>query len=56
MAYSGTISQTIFDTRRVIENAARRCKMPPQTLTAEHIDVANDQLYLMLSALANQGL
>lgn len=56
MAFSGTVSQTTFDTRRVIENAARRCKMPPQTLSAEHVDVANDQLYLLLSDLANRGL
>lgn len=56
MAYSGTISRTVFDTRRVIENAARRCKMPPQTLSAEHVDVANDQLYLLLSDLANRGM
>lgn len=55
MAYSGTVSQTTFDTRRVIEHAARRCKMPAQTLSAEHVDVANDLLYLLLSDLANQG-
>tara|TARA_R110000868_G_scaffold193085_1_gene437759 strand:+ start:634 stop:1620 length:987 start_codon:yes stop_codon:yes gene_type:complete len=56
MAFSGTVSQTTFDTRRVIENAARRCKMPPQTLTSEHVDVANDQLYLLLSDLSNRGI
>lgn len=56
MAYSGTVSQTTFDTRRVIENAARRCKMPPQMLSAEHVDVANDQLYLLLSDLSNRGI
>jgi hypothetical protein len=56
MAFSGTVSQTVFDTRRVIENAARRCRVPPQTLTAEHIEVANDQLYLLLSDLANRGI
>lgn len=56
MAYSGTVSQTTFDTRRVIENAARRCKLPPQSLSAEHIDVAKDQLYLLLSDLANRGI
>lgn len=55
MAYSGTISQTTFNTRRVIEHATRRCKMAVQTLSAEHIDVANDVLYLLLSDLANQG-
>lgn len=29
--------------------------MPAQQITAEHIDIANDQLYLFLSDLANQG-
>jgi hypothetical protein len=56
MAYSGTVSQTTFNTRRVIENAARRCKMPAQSLSAEHIDIANDQLYLLLSELSNRGI
>ena len=56
MAYSGTVSQTTFNTRRVIEHAARRCKLPAQQLTSEHVDVANDLLYLLLSDLANQGL
>lgn len=56
MAFSGTISQTTFDTRRVIENAARRCKLPPQSLSAEYIDVAQDQLYLLLSDLSNRGM
>ena len=56
MAYSGTVSQTTFDTRRVIENAVRRCKVPVQQITAETIDVAKDQLYLMLSDFANSKL
>lgn len=56
MAYSGTVSQTTFNTRRVIENAARRCKLPAQSLSAEHIDIANDQLFLLLSDLANRGI
>jgi len=56
MAFSNTVSQTTFTTRRVIENAARRCKIPPQSLTAEHIDVASDQLYLLLSDLSNRGI
>lgn len=55
MAFSDTISTTVFNTRKVIENAARRCKIPPQTLSAEHVEVANDVLYLLLSDLANQG-
>lgn len=56
MAYSGTVSQTAFDTRRVIEHAARRCKLPAQSLTSEHVDIAKDQLYLLLSELANRGI
>lgn len=55
MAYSGTVSQTVFDTRRVIDNAIRRCKLQAAQITAEYIDIANDQLYLMLSDWANDG-
>ena len=55
MAFSNTVSQTNFNTRRVIDNAIRRCKLTAQQITAEHIDTANDQLYLFLSDLANQG-
>lgn len=56
MAYSGTVSQTVFNTRRVIENAARRCKLTAEQLSAEYVDIANDQLFLMLSELSNQGI
>jgi hypothetical protein len=55
MAFSNTVSQTNFNTRRVIDNAIRRCKLSAQQITAEYIDIANDQLYLFLSDLANQG-
>ena len=55
MAYSNTVSQTVFNTRKVIENAIRRCKLPAETITAEHVDIVNDQLYLLLSDLANLG-
>lgn len=55
MAYSGTVSQTTFDTRKVIENAARRCRIQSAQLTAEHVDIAKDALHLLLSDLANQG-
>jgi hypothetical protein len=56
MAYSNTVSQTSFNTRRVIENAARRCKLPAQSLTPEHVDIANDQLFMLLSDLSNRGI
>lgn len=55
MAFSGTVSQTVFNTRRVIDNAVRRCKVPAQSITAEHLDIAKDQLFLFLGELANQG-
>ena len=55
MAYSNTVSQTVFNTRKVIDNAARRCKLPAESITAEYVDIANDQLYLLLADLANMG-
>lgn len=56
MAYSNTVSQTVFTTRRVIENACRRCRLPAEQITAETVSIANDMLYLFLSDLANQGV
>ena len=55
MAYSNTVSQTVFNTRKVMENAFRRCKVRAELITAEYVDIANDQLYLLLSDLANMG-
>ena len=55
MAYSNTVSRTVFNTRKVIENAIRRCKLHAESITAEYVDIANDQLYLLLSDLANMG-
>lgn len=55
MATSGTIGQTTFNTRKVIDNAYRGCKLPAQTVTGEMISIAKEQLYMLLSALANAG-
>ena len=55
MAYSNTVSQTVFTTQKAIDNAVRRCRVPAEQITAETISIANDQLYLLLSDLANQG-
>lgn len=55
MAFSGTISQTVFDTRKVIENAVRRCRLPAEQISAEYVDIARDQLYLLLADIANVG-
>lgn len=56
MAYSNTVSQTIFTTRKILENAIRRCRIPAEQLTPEIVDIANDNLYLILSDFANQGI
>ena len=56
MATSGTVSTTQFTTRQVIDHAFRRCRLGAQQITSEMIDVANDQLYLLLSNLANRGV
>lgn len=56
MAYSGTVSQTTFDTRKVIDHAFRRCRVPPQLISAEYIETATDALYLLLSQLSVQGM
>ena len=53
MAVSGTISATTFNTRRVIDQAYRRCRLPAQAITAEMQDYAKDILYLVLSDMAN---
>jgi hypothetical protein len=55
MAFSYTVSQTVFNTGRVIDNAFRRCRIPAAMITAEYIDIAKDQLYLIFGELANQG-
>lgn len=53
MAVSGTVSSTSFDTRRVIDNAFRRCRLPAQSITPEMQDYARDALYLLLSEMAS---
>ena len=56
MAVSGTVSQTVFNTRKVVDHAFRRCRMPPQGVSAEQLQVAQENLYLILSDLANRGM
>lgn len=55
MATSGTISTTVFNTRRVIDSAYRGCRLSPQVVTGEMIETAKEQLFLLLSALVNAG-
>lgn len=56
MAFSETVSRTTFNTRKVIDRAFGRCRMPAATITSEQIDIAKDALYLLISQLANHGV
>lgn len=56
MAFSGTVSQTDFNTRKVIETGFRRCKIPAEQITPEYVEIANNALYLWISELASQGV
>lgn len=55
MAFSNTVGQTTFNTRKVIDRAFGRCKVTPQRISAEYIDIAKDALFLMLSEWSNAG-
>jgi len=56
VAVSGTVSTTVFNTRKVVDHAYRRCRMPPEGISSEQVSFALDTLYLILSMLANRGL
>ena len=56
MAVSGTVSQTQFPTRKVIDHALRRCRLATQLITSEHLQIAQDVLYLLMSELVNKGI
>lgn len=56
MAVSGTVSLTTFNTRKVIDHAFRKCRLPPEGVGGEQMTVAQESLYLILSSLANRGI
>lgn len=56
MATSGTVSTTVFNTRKLIEHAYRRCRISPQQITTERIETALDLLYLRFSSMASKGI
>ena len=56
MATSGTIGQTSITTARLIEKAYRRCGLNPNTLTAETLDLARENLFLLIMSLSNRAL
>jgi hypothetical protein len=55
MATSGTLSTTTYRTAQFLDDAIRRCKVRPETLSAEDILAAKNALYLFMSALGNKG-
>jgi hypothetical protein len=56
MSVSGTVSTTVFTTRRVLDHSFRRCRLAPELVTSEHIETATDLLYLLMSELVNKGI
>ena len=55
MPTSGTISNTVFETRVLIDRAYGRCRLRPQQITDGMIDRAQSNLYLILSDMSNTG-
>lgn len=55
MSFSATVSQTTFNTRKVIDRAFARCRLLPEQISGENLSTARDNLYTILSALANEG-
>jgi hypothetical protein len=56
MPTSGTIGQTTISTDKIIEHAIRRCGLSPSSQTVETIQIAKDNLYLILLSITNEGV
>lgn len=56
MATSGTVGQTSIDVTNIIEHAYRRCGKLASTISSELQLSARENLYFLLSDLANRGL
>lgn len=56
MATSNIVTNQVFDTRKVIDHAFRRCKIAPQQITPEYIETAKDLLFLILATLGSKGV
>lgn len=50
---SGTVSDTRFTTRQILDHAFRRCKMQPSTVSGENLEMAKEAMFLALSEMAN---
>lgn len=56
MTTSGTVSQTVFNTAKIIDRAFGPTKIAPQQITPEYQQIARDLLYAFLSTLASKGI
>lgn len=56
MATSGTVGQTVFTTRKLLEHAFGRCKVKRVKITAEMLGIGLDCAWLALSNLANRSV
>lgn len=56
MATSGTVGSTVIDVTTVIEHAVRRCGVSVASLPAESLVSTQENLYLLLTNLANRGI
>ena len=56
MATSGTVATTTLDTAVLIDHAVRRCGLASSSQTPETVEIAKQNLYLLLLNLANRGL
>ena len=53
---SGTTSRTVFTVGDMIDRAFGRCKLAPQQISDEYLEIAQQMLYLQLSTLASEGI
>lgn len=56
MAISGTVGATVIDVVTIIESAIRRCGVPSSVISGEQLTIARNNLFLILSRLANRGI
>lgn len=56
MTTSGTIGATVIETRKVLEHAIRRVGIPAAGQTPEIVQIALDNLFLLLLNLSSKGL
>lgn len=56
MSTSGVVGGTRISVTRIIEKALRRCGLSPTSNTAETMETAREDLFMLLMSLSNRGL